>query len=103
MDDESNKVMIEERSLYYPIAYVYPLENNEVAYGFDHGSDPTRLEAILEAKHSNMTTATDPTRLLQTVYGDLGVLVYKFIQTDDWEYKQKGFVQAIVINMIPYY
>lgn len=98
MDENRNKVEVAERPFYYPIAYIFPEENNLIAYGYDHGSDPIRLDAILQAKQSNLTIATDPTRLLQTIKGDQGILVYKHVHTEENEDRQNGFIQAI-INM----
>lgn len=96
LDESENKRDVSERSIYYPIAYMYPFENKLNVYGYDHGSEPSRLKAILEAKQSALTTATDPVSLIQPISSDLGIMVYRYVQTEKGEDKQVGFIRAIL-------
>jgi len=66
-----------DRTEYFPVCYVEPLEGNEPALGFDLGSDPTRRAAIVRATQSRKPTLTDPIVLVQetgSFKGLLGVL-----------------------------
>ncbi len=54
-----------ERDSYFPVYFIEPMENNEAAHGFDLGSNPVRLKAILAAMESGEATATESLRLLQ--------------------------------------
>jgi len=98
LDESGNKRGVSERPIYYPIAYMYPFENKQDVYGFDHGSEPSRLKAILEAKQSVMTTATDPVSLIRPISSDLGILIYRYVQTEEREDKQIGLIRA-TLNM----
>ncbi|WP_298440453.1 diguanylate cyclase [uncultured Ferrimonas sp.] len=46
----SRIVPAKARKFYYPVLYVAPLATNETAFGFDWGSDPSRLSALMRAR-----------------------------------------------------
>ncbi len=96
MDENERKVDVNERSTYYPIAYIYPMEGNEISYGFDHGSNQIRLETILAAKKTNLIQATNPVKILQTIYGDTGILIYNHVHYKLENEQRDGYVQAII-------
>jgi PAS domain S-box-containing protein len=53
-----------EREIYFPVTYVEPWGSNEVAHGFDLGSDPVRRAAIEQAIAAGRATATARVRLV---------------------------------------
>jgi len=64
-----------DRSEYYPVYFVEPLEGNQSALGFDLASDAVRLSALERARDSGTLQATAPVRLVQDSAGDRGFLV----------------------------
>ncbi|NQZ58443.1 MAG: CHASE domain-containing protein, partial [Lentisphaeraceae bacterium] len=53
------------RDFYYPVSYIYPMAGNEVAHGYDLGSQTQRYEAIKKAFFTNSTIITAPITLVQ--------------------------------------
>lgn|GEM_PF-3112627 len=53
-----------QRSEYFPIALIEPMEPNRKKLGFDIGSDPVRLIAIDRARRTGQPSATGLTRLM---------------------------------------
>ena len=60
-----------EKEYYFPVSYLYPYVGNELALGFDLGSNESRLQTLLEARNKNRTLATDPIHLVQNGVGYL--------------------------------
>ena len=54
-----------EKRAYYPVYYIYPLESNRVAVGFDLSSHPKRKETIQAALSSRTPVMTLPITLVQ--------------------------------------
>lgn len=52
-----------KRAEYYPVYYVEPLRGNEPALGYDLGSDPKYLEALIMAGEENRIAVTEPFHL----------------------------------------
>jgi PAS domain S-box-containing protein len=64
-----------DRTEFYPVTYVEPLQGNEAAVGFDLASDPERRATILRTIATGTAAATAPIRLVQQP-GDLsGILL----------------------------
>ena len=59
---------------YFPVGYIYPLQGNEGAVGFDLASSPERLAAMLKATASRQPTATAGVKLFQN--GKMGILLF---------------------------
>lgn len=55
----------EERSQYYPVAYVEPLAGNELVRGFDLASGPRRNTALHKSIETGSVIATAPVGLVQ--------------------------------------
>jgi PAS domain S-box-containing protein len=64
-----------QRSEYFPIFCLEPLQGNERAFGFDMASDPARRDALERAADSGWLAATGRVVLVGT--GDDGFLVFR--------------------------
>ena len=62
------------RADYFPVGYVYPLEGNEGALGFDLASNPERRAALLAARDTLEASATAGVHLVQN--GQMGMLLF---------------------------
>lgn len=60
----------------FVVEYIEPLEGNEAAFGFDLGSDATRLAAIRESRDSGDLVATRPIKLVQEAGEQKGFLLF---------------------------
>ncbi len=65
-----------ERSEYFPVTYVQPLQQNRRAQGFDNSTNPIALRALLEAKASGKTIITEPLQLVQDLEKKTGFVLY---------------------------
>ena len=65
-----------QRAEYFPVYYVEPYKGNEIASGFDLASDPTRLEALNQARDTGKPTATARITLVQETAQQSGFLVF---------------------------
>jgi two-component system sensor histidine kinase/response regulator len=72
--DHGNQVSASGRSVYFPVAYVYPVEGNEGAIGFDLGSSPQRAASLIQAQKSGKPVATAAINLVQN--GKTGILLF---------------------------
>jgi PAS domain S-box-containing protein len=68
--------VIRDRAEYFPVFYVYPLQGNEGALGFDLGSNPARLRALKKARDTNTVVASSRINLVQTPNDPAGVLIF---------------------------
>ncbi|TAK29843.1 MAG: PAS domain S-box protein [Chloroflexota bacterium] len=75
-DSQGNIVPASERPAYFPVYYVEPLVGNEVALGFDLGSNPERLEALERARDSGTFAATSRITLVQETGQQFGLLIF---------------------------
>ncbi len=65
-----------ERAEYFPVTYLEPYAGNETAFGFDLGSNPSRLAALREAGDSGRPVATQRIVLVQEIEDQFGFLVF---------------------------
>ncbi|MCP4179496.1 MAG: GHKL domain-containing protein [bacterium] len=65
-----------KRPIYYPVYYLQPYKGNESAVGYDLGSNPTRLKAIVESFKSGYPIATARIKLVQETEKQYGFLVF---------------------------
>ncbi len=72
-----------ERATYYPVAHVEPWASNELALGFDLGSERSRRKAIEQAVQTGLMTCTDPVALLRDVEPSQGILVFRPVLARD--------------------
>jgi signal transduction histidine kinase len=64
------------REEYYPVYFVEPWQGNEKAFGFDLGSNATRLAALIKARDTGLMVATAPVRLVQERGEQHGFLLF---------------------------
>ncbi|MDH5301789.1 MAG: CHASE domain-containing protein [Gammaproteobacteria bacterium] len=75
-DADGNMMTAGQRDFYYPVYFVYPLEGNAAAVGFDLGSNAARLAALEQARDSGVTVATPRISLVQLKKNNLGILLF---------------------------
>lgn len=61
----------------YVVDYVVPVAGNEVAYGYDLGSNAARRSALEQARDTGATVATEGIRLVQDETSRVGVLLMR--------------------------
>jgi PAS domain S-box-containing protein len=66
-----------ERSVYYPVLFVNPIEQNEGLYGFDSGSETHRQQAITRAIKTKMAVSTPPIPLAHLGHDVTSMIVYQ--------------------------
>jgi PAS domain S-box-containing protein len=64
------------RAEYIPVYYSASVRGNERALGFDAASDPTRREALNQARDTGKPTASDPLTLIQDVQREGGFVIF---------------------------
>jgi len=64
-----------DRSKYYPVMYITPLEGNEAAFGFDIYSNPDRAKAVDLSIELGVPVSTAPITLVQETGEQMGFLV----------------------------
>ena len=65
-----------ERDVYFPVDYVFPMDPNRAAFGFDLASNPERLAALNESRDTGKLVATAPITLVQETGSQAGFLVF---------------------------
>ncbi len=76
VDETGSRVPAPPKDSYFPVLYVFPLEENRRALGYDISSEPTRKRAIdLALQFSNRATATGPIKLVQRDGDEYGLLI----------------------------
>lgn len=68
-------LMAGERDYYAPVYYIEPASGNEIALGYDLGSDPARRDMLDRARDSGRPAASAPLTFVQENAGQRGVLV----------------------------
>ena len=74
--EQGRMVTAEEREEYFPVYYVVPLIGNEVAFGFDLSSNPTRLDALKLSRDTGTPQATASITLVQESAKQKGFLAF---------------------------
>ncbi len=75
-DRQENIRSAAERPEYFPICYVEPHRENEIALGFDIASNPARRDALEEARDRGTMVATGRVALVHETSGQYGSLVF---------------------------
>ena len=78
-----------DRSEYFPVTYVEPLEGNEPAIGFDLASSIERKEALVKALESGKSVTSEPITLVQESQHQAGILLLLGV-------KNKGVVLTVL-------
>jgi signal transduction histidine kinase/ActR/RegA family two-component response regulator len=75
---EKQGVMVpaEKRDEYFPVYYLEPQKGNELALGYDLGSNPARFEALQSARDSGKMGASSRVTLVQGKEGHFAFLVF---------------------------
>jgi signal transduction histidine kinase/ActR/RegA family two-component response regulator/sensor domain CHASE-containing protein len=75
---EKQGVMVaaKKREEYFPVYYLEPQAGNELALGYDLGSNPTRFEALLSARDRGEPGATSRVTLVQEQEEHFAFLIY---------------------------
>ena len=68
------RTAVAERDEYYPIAFVAPLQGNEMVVGYDLGSEPVRRETLEKAAATRLPAATPPVPLMHEAELGKGVI-----------------------------
>ena len=63
-----------EQADYFPVGYVYPLQGNEGALGYDLSSNADRRAALVAAEDTGQAVATAGVKLVQN--GETGILLF---------------------------
>ncbi|MEL6327165.1 MAG: CHASE domain-containing protein [Cyanobacteria bacterium J06626_23] len=64
------------RTEYVPVTYLQPWDGNELAFGYDLTSDPTRQQALTLARDTGQIAASGRIRLVQENKNQFGFLVF---------------------------
>ncbi|MBY5990678.1 CHASE domain-containing protein [Ferrimonas balearica] len=64
------------RNFYYPVYYLAPLAGNERAFGFDLGSEPVRLNTLMQARDEGRLLSSASVQLVQGPSAVKAVLVF---------------------------
>jgi signal transduction histidine kinase len=82
---ENKMVPAQERSHYFPVFYVTPIEGNQAAIGFDLTSQSIRRTAIESARVTGKLIATEKIRLVQETGEQAGfLLMYPVYEKEDF-------------------
>ena len=73
---DGKRITAEGRDLYYPVSFIYPMEGNRAAHGFDLGSNEKRKAAIVKCLSEEKTVATAPITLVQDNGSSSAVLLF---------------------------
>lgn len=76
-ETQGRMIGVSERDEYFPVYFVEPLKGNELALGFDLGSNPVRLKALQQARDSGEMVATARITLVQETGTQYGFLVFQ--------------------------
>ncbi|MBL4721901.1 MAG: CHASE domain-containing protein [Alphaproteobacteria bacterium] len=76
-DDTGGMISSPSSSEYFPVYFVEPVAGNEVAIGFDLGSNPARRAALAKARDSGNPTITEPIVLVQESEKQFGFLLFQ--------------------------
>ncbi|MEM7062529.1 MAG: CHASE domain-containing protein [Cyanobacteria bacterium P01_B01_bin.77] len=69
-------VRASSRAYYIPVTYLQPFADNELAFGYDLTSDPTRRTALETARNTGKIAASGRIRLVQENKNQFGFLVF---------------------------
>ena len=75
-DGHGRIVRAKDKSEYFPVYYLEPVELNHRAIGFELGSSVLRRQALEQAQDTGQAIATAPMRLVQGRDDRLGFVVY---------------------------
>jgi PAS domain S-box-containing protein len=86
---QGKMVRAPQRNEYFPVYLVEPYEGNEIALGFDLGSDPTRLKSLARSRDTGEMVASARIKLVQETTDQFGFLVFEPI------YRKDGLMDSV--------
>ena len=80
---DGKRVAVGVRDEYFPVNFVYPMDGNLLALGFDLGSEEMRRTALMTARRTKQLTTSGRIRLVQEKGSQYGVLIFapNFVDT----------------------
>jgi len=81
-NQQGNMVVAGSRGHYFPVYYVYPFYGNELALGFDLGSNSMRRQTLVQSAMHGTLVATPPLRLVQGNNDQAILIVYPIYATE---------------------
>lgn len=75
-DEHGKMVPAKIRDEYYPVSYVEPFVGNQRAFGFDLGSNITRLKGLQKSRDTGKAVATAKVSLVQKSKKNPGILIF---------------------------
>ena len=76
-DNQDRQIPATGRNFYYPLFHVAPYRSNQVALGYDIGSEAICRSAILEAKSTGLPSATSSTALALNIEKERGMIILR--------------------------
>jgi len=70
------QVTAQQRKSYFPVSYIYPMEDNESVLGYDLASNELRLAALIKARDTGTAVATGRIKLVQATDDSYGFLIF---------------------------
>ena len=96
-DIQGNRVPATGHDVYYPVFRVAPMAGNEVALGYDLGSEAIRRAALEVAAQTGMFTGTDPVTLVQETDRQKAMLMFRPVFAGGGDARHlRGFALAVV-------
>ncbi len=94
-DASGRRVPASDREEYFPVYYLEPLKNNEVALGYDLSTEPVRRAAMEKCRDLGLPVATPPLELVQKGNKRTGIIVFMPVYAKDVprgtvEHRRKG-------------
>lgn len=83
-EKDENGVLVRagERPEYYPVYFLQPYSGNEAALGYDLASNPTRRQALEQARDTGQPTATARILLVQETRNEFGFRLFQPVYRD---------------------
>ncbi|MFP6583898.1 MAG: CHASE domain-containing protein [Candidatus Hydrogenedentota bacterium] len=72
-----------ERAEHFPVFYIEPSEDNEIALGIDLAASTVSRNALVEARATGNTVSTPPIEWIRSQTGQLGFLVFDAVYKTD--------------------
>jgi len=97
---KGERIPAANRDVYYPTFYLEPYQGNEVALGYDLGSESARLAAINEALKSKSTTASSPVTLIQGDHSRPATLIFTPIFKKEKPNSPKRHITGFIVGAV---
>ena len=97
--NKSNEMVpVKEKSVYYPVLYIYPYERNSKALGLDLSSLPGRLDILKSVEQDGEGRATPPITLVQGNDSQKATILYLPVwQDESKQMKLVGYVSGVYL------